>query len=158
MRAHLLPLLLLATLGASCGGDEAASETPAAPAYEPGVPGSEVGYPATVRQADPFGGTLGGGTVQRIQQLPSDPFFQKNYYPGSAVVDVKSIFGSPTVKLVSQASFEDIDAFYAKTFTQEDGTLEGRPGNYYRSLDGGRMERVQIQSADAGGFEILLQM
>lgn len=161
MRPLHLSILLLLTCFPGCGGDAETPaetpETPETPSYQPGRPGSEVGYPATVMRSSPFGGAS-RGTEKRIQQMPSNRFFQENYYPGSAVIDVKRIFGSPTVLLVTQDSFEAIDAFYAKSFTLPDGTLEGRPGSYYRMTNGGGMERVQIQKADNGGFKIVLQL
>jgi len=162
MRSLNLSLLLLFASLPACTEDggsipEATSTgTQESSSYQPGRPGSEVGYPAEVVTSNPFSGESRG--PDRVQQLPSDPFFQENYYPDSAVIDVKRIFGSPTVLLVSPDPFEAIDAFYAKKFTAADGTLQGRPGSYYRMSNGGGMERVQIEEADAGGYKIVLQL
>ncbi len=146
-----LPLLLLAL--AACG--EAPAPEPAPP-YQPGRPGSEDGYSAVVTGEQPFSGEV-GAAVQRIQTLPSDRFFQENYYPGSSVVDVKRIFSVPTVKLASGDPFEKIDAFYRERFTGEDGEVQGRTGLYYRMTPEQRMERVEIKQVSEGRCEIVLQ-
>jgi hypothetical protein len=152
MHQKLSALLLLL---AACGEAPPAGDT--ASDYRSGRPGSEDGYAAVVDGEHPFSGEL-GATVQRIQTLPSDRFFQENYYPGSSVVDVKRVFSIPTVKLASDAAFAEIDAFYRERFTGPDGEVQGRPGLYHRMTPENRMERVEIREVPGGRCEIVLQM
>lgn len=150
-RTPLTLLLVLGSLGCT------AEQPPQAPAYQAGRPGSEDGYTATISSENPFNGEV-QTAVTRIQVLPSDPFFQENYYPDSSVVDVRSIFGLPTVKLATDDSFEEIDAFYRERFRGPDGEVQGRNGRYHRMTDDNRMEKVSITRTDSGRHEIVLQM
>ncbi|MFT7487529.1 MAG: hypothetical protein ACI9F9_003390 [Candidatus Paceibacteria bacterium] len=144
------PLLLLSVILPACGGDE--SSDPETTSDEPEVI-TEAPQVEITNELNP----LTGQTVQtvRITELPSDEFFQSYAYPEAKVLDVKEVFGTPTVWFSSTDGFEAVDAFYKAKFTSEDGTLEGHPGTYYRMTKNNRMEKASFKQTSTG-CEIVL--
>ncbi len=147
------PLLLLLALSPACGQQEleVAPPTPPVDAAKEAKPLTEVSQHINPLTGQPV-------TQARIKELPNDKFFQEYAYPGAEVLDVKEVFGTPTVWLHSRDEFAKIDAFYKKKFIKEDGSIEGRPGTYYRMTKQNRMEKASYQTVSGGGCDIVLTM
>ncbi len=146
-------LALLGSLLLSTACTQEPEAVPQTPEQQPAKTGPKMEIDKTI---NPLTGQT--TTQVRITELPSDAFFQEHYYPGAKVIDVKEIFGIPTVLLSSTDDYDKIDAFYKKKFTAEDGTVQGREGSYYRMTSRNRMEKAAFNKKPGGICEIALSM
>lgn len=164
----ILPLAWLA--GCGCSGEESVPAVPAdgapttgdtnsgaAPQQNGGSPGS--GNSGASGAGSTPANPLAPGAVYREElntTLPDEPFFKEYAYPGATIINVASTLGAKTAWMTSTDKLEDIEAFYAKKFTDEDGKVAGVSGRYFRLTDDNRRERVSISERTGGGYQIAI--
>lgn len=148
--------LLLALMGSLALLSSCSQEPAEQPGASENASETDTARRDVTQQTNPLTGT--SAELVRIRELPSDAFFQEYCYPGAKVLDVKDIFGTPTVWLSSSDDYEKIDAFYKQKFTKPDGTIEGRMGAYYRMTEESRMQKAGFTKRVGGGCDIVLSM
>jgi hypothetical protein len=140
LQLSLLFFGALLTWSCACDVEEESQPSPTPPPTHSTHTNPFTGQPIPVRQ--------------RVTELPKDEYFQKFAYPGARVHDVTSIFGKVSAFLETDDEFEVVDAFYKARLADLKGETKGKPGRYYKEVEGSGVEFIKFRRRDGGGCTI----